>query len=321
MNHIQCSKVWLFCGQLLFPYILLSSVCFSVEGKEQKGNTYANVSIFKKTEIGKDVNEFAHYSDMMNTAPLKSFDVRADLLINFINARMMTGCSAEDSDVWEALIGLTPYRKNTEVLDALSKWAFMQIQRSVQPKTNRRTDSFFGSISTYFRGTMVSLWTFLCDFWLTHVRGVSMETASEAYSEKKYDKSEDIYTAILRNQPQNLDARNNLALVCLHQCNDPAALLELQIAILLKKDYLPGLINLTLVYERLDLPEKAHQTANQALSIQPLVPAVAVNAAWFERVLGNHRQAKRVLNPILKIDSSNAKALNLYKGQPINNVN
>ena len=254
--------------------------CSGSEKNER--NTSELVSTIANIGAGRDAIEFGTYEQMVNTAPTKPFDIRAELLIEFVDARILDGGEPEDNDVWEALLAMTPYRKTKEVQDALTKWALLVAKRISNAQVQSKES------------------------------GTSLKTAAAAYKKLDFSRSAVIYVNVLRKQPGNLDVRNDLALVCMHQCNDPAAMLELQITVEVKRDYLPGLINLTVVFERLGSPSKARETARRALIVQPLLPAAAVNAAWFENVSGDHAKAKRILSPVVKLDTCNKSALNLY---------
>jgi tetratricopeptide (TPR) repeat protein len=254
--------------------------CSGSEKNER--NTSELVSTIANIGAGRDAIEFGTYEQMVNTAPTKPFDIRAELLIEFVDARILDGGEPEDNDVWEALLAMTPYRKTKEVQDALTKWALLVAKRISNAQVQSKES------------------------------GTSLKTAAAAYKKLDFSRSAGIYVNVLRKQPGNLDVRNDLALVCMHQCNDPAAMLELQITVEVKRDYLPGLINLTVVFERLGSPSKARETARRALIVQPLLPAAAVNAAWFENVSGDHAKAKRILSPVVKLDTCNKSALNLY---------
>jgi len=266
-----------------------------------------DVSKFEITNVGKDVIIFNNYSQMINTAPVKPLDVRAELLMEFIDSRLHCEVRLEDKDVWKAIIALTPFRMTEEVQDAINKWAAFYAKRIVHMSTEGAQK---GEKRSFFD------WLKLIVAWFKNILSGNASTditsAANAYKALDFKKAANIYINILKKDPQNFDARNNLALVCMHQYNDPAALLQLQIISELKKDYFPGLINLTVVAERLGLQNKALETAKQALRMQPNVPAAALNAAWFENIAGNNMAARKILAPIVKLDTSNSKINNLY---------
>ncbi len=276
----------------------------------QKNGENVNTDIAKveNLDIGKDVIVFDDYSQLVNPAPLKSLDVRADMLIDFIDARLRCGDRIEQREVWEAIAALTPYRMTHKVHSAVEAWAAFYakaITQSPLPGTQRGTRNFF------------AYWIDRIKDWFENIFHPDManaqKMAARAYKAQKFAEATKRYIAILKQDAQNIEIRNNLALLCMHQGNDPAALVQLSIVKELKPDYFPGLINLTIVLERVGLESQASAMAQEALRLHPDVPAAVINAAWFEVLAGNMAAAKKILTPIAKLDTSNKNIRQLYE--------
>jgi hypothetical protein len=99
------------------------------------------------------------------------------------------------------------------------------------------------------------------------------------------------------------DARNNLALAQLHLGNDLTAEMELLILKQLNDSYVPAAVNLTVVYERLGLEQKARDLAEQAAHAGSDVPQAVFNAAWFKDLAGSHTEALALLTPLAARDN------------------
>ncbi len=286
---------------------LLAGSCPVVRAQTTDDNAAKEVSKIENAGLGKDVIIFKNYAQMLNTAPVAAFDVRAELLLQFIDSRLRCGARLEKNDVWQAIVALTPFRMTRQVQDALLEWTTLyakQIAKIPSPGVPLEEKRSF---SDWLHDLLA--W---CKDVLNGEASTDIRAAAKAYNALEFEKAAKIYRNILKKNPENVDARNNLALVCMHQCNDPAALLQLQIIKEMKKDYVPGLINLTVVCERLGIQGQAAEAAKQALSLQPAVPAVALNAAWFENVAGNNLEARKILAPLAKLDTSNSKLQNLF---------
>jgi tetratricopeptide (TPR) repeat protein len=257
---------------------LLAMLCCSCgeEKTSKKSNKMHKVSENSKTDVGRDQAAYKSYLEMVNAAPIKQYNARTKLLIEFIDARLRSGGTLEEEDILEAMEELTPYRRNSEVVSAVSGWVDLIAKR-------------IGGVT--LKGSEKEL-----------------KTAAESYSARDWDKAKRLYEGILRARPGHLDARSNLALVYMHQGHDLVAKLHLDTVLALQKDHLPGLVNLTVVCERLGLRDEARSAADRALDIQDSLPVAAVNAAWFAVAEGRGSDAGKILNKVSRTDSK-AKVL------------
>jgi tetratricopeptide (TPR) repeat protein len=245
--------------------------CSCEETPKKSGNRMSEVSDIATTDVGRDCAAYTSCLEMVNPTPIKPYDARAKLLVEFIGARLESGGTPEEEDVLKALSDLTPYRNNSEVVFAVSGWANL-IAKGIKDVTLQGSET-------------------------------DLKAAAVAYRAKDWDRARRLYAQILKTRPGHLDARSNLALVCMHQGHDLAAKLHLEAVLALQKDYLPGLVNMTVVCERLGLHDNARSAAGKALEIQNSLPVAAVNAAWFAVAEGRDSDAGKILEEVPRTDS------------------
>jgi tetratricopeptide (TPR) repeat protein len=106
------------------------------------------------------------------------------------------------------------------------------------------------------------------------------------------------YRKFLLKATGHYDARNNLALAQMHLGNDLTAEMELLVLRRLNDSYLPAAVNLTVVYERLGLEQKARELAEQAAAAENDIPQAVFNAAWFKDLAGAHKEALELITPV-----------------------
>ena len=233
-------------------------------------------------DIGKDVHAFKTAALMYEIAPTKPYDRRAADLIDAVTRKLGSKKTLESRDVWRGLLELNPYRKSAEVQAVVPTWADISAQY-----VRNSTGGSLEAAKKWF------------------------EQANLDYNAKSFPKASRNYGEALRLFPAHLDARNNLALAQLHLGNDLTAQVELETMTRLYEDYVPALINLTVVYERLDLRDEAAELAREAAQKREDVPAAVYNHAWYANLDGNLNEASNLLKPLVALDV-NPKHAELY---------
>lgn len=242
------------------------------------------VSKFKPIDGENDIHHFRTTAQMYRTAPVKPYGKEAARLI----ARMNT------DPVRSLLQKLNPYRKSSEVQEALKKWKTLWVSRiKAGKKPNLRTGAtlaFKGANSYYKRKSK------------TREGNIKiLEVARKKYLE------------VLKKYPTHLDARNNLALCELHLGNDLAAQLELETLRELSPVYMPAMINLTVVYERLRRSKRAEKLAHETHQKHPKIPQAVFNAGWYLNNEGKYDKARALLLPLVLAKKPNNKYWDLRR--------
>jgi tetratricopeptide (TPR) repeat protein len=217
----------------------------------------------KNVDIGKDPLAFASAEQMHNTAPDADFDQRAAALISVVDEALAAGETLEGSKAWAALIQLEPYRKTVQVQAAAQKWVKAVNLSATQPLTDPET--FRQGNSEYRR---------------------SLEKASE------------IYKKALLESANHMDSRNNLGLAQMHLNHDLVAQLELEICRVNFQEYIPALINLTVVYERLGQFDAARKNADLAYAKEKELASVVFNDAWYQSITGDWNASDKELSSL-----------------------
>lgn len=216
----------------------------------------------------RDIFAFETASDMYPETPQSPYSEKAEKLLNEITTYLDTNPNAtiEHKDVWGKLIQLEPYR-TTE-----------QVQKAIKPWIERTASQLPDLKDTALKEKMIAI--------------------SKAYKEEDFKK-----TAVLCLQVssrRNYDARNNLALALMHLNYDLAAQVELEILKNINSDYLPGLINLTVVYERLGKEREAKVLAERVKTLTDMrhidLPMSRFNAAWYLNKEGRYAAADKILS-------------------------
>jgi Flp pilus assembly protein TadD len=215
-----------------------------------------------------DPHGFSNAAEMYRTAAVQPFDDTAAALVKTVGARLKAKLTLEDDRVWGSLVKLNPYRKTIEVQAAIEGWAtFYAGELAPLPKKSHAADDVF-------------------------------DRANAAYKSGDFEKASVDYRKFLLKALSHYDARNNLALAQLRLGIDVAAEMELLTLRQLNDAYLPAAVNLTVVYERLGLGQKARELANQAATAGKDVPQAVFNAAWYKDVDGAHAEALALLKPL-----------------------
>jgi len=183
------------------------------------------------------------------------------MLIEKINKEIKLGTLIEDDKIWSNLQQLEPYRMNEEVQASITEWV--------------------GAMNKYMpKSTQIPL--------------SKVKEINKAYYAHDFDKVVDLSRQLLRKSSgyydeRNYAVRNNMALALMHQNKDLCAQIELEI---IKNTgnkeqhkYIPALINLTVLYERLGKSGEAENLSDDLLQYTKkeniTVPLVNFNAAWY----------------------------------------
>jgi hypothetical protein len=231
-----------------------------------------DVSVFR------DKYAFKTAAEMYAVADTLPFDSKASELIKLIDRRIKDYTLIEHSSVWNQLVKLEPYRKSRQVQEAVARWTksckILKIEKF--PKV---TNSIL-----YKRGALDTL--------------IQQYRASLLYG-SEFNKPTFFLSMIDREYEFAL--RNNLALVLMHKNMDLCAQIELEIVYLqnanyveaerlsvpldsvtsFEQVYLPAMINLTVVYERLGMTDKARLLAQKLHEYNDTDPMTNFNAAWY----------------------------------------
>lgn len=230
-------------------------------------------------DLGKDPHRFKTAEIMYHAGPTMVRDTKMDGLLQQFTGQLEAKADPISPEMRELLVALDPYRKCEEVQSQIPKWA--------------------GRCATWVGAR-------------APVTGVDAKRADESYRKGDFAQAVDEYAKVLQQAPQFRDARNNLALAEIHQGHDLAAQLQLEILRQWKSDYLPALVNLTVVYERLGQSAKAKALAAEAAKNRTDVPAATFNVAWYQISDGEAQKAEQTLRPLadLQVDPQHAE---LYK--------
>lgn len=200
------------------------------------------------------------------------YDEQAQRLVNTITKNLEAKTLLEEYDISLCLFELNPCRYEPEVQEAAVKWA-------------KRATAGVRKTAAYDDTT-----------------AIMMERANSNYESGGLLSACMWYGKILKATPGNPDARNNLALTYLHLGYDLAALVELETLKRMNSQYVPALINLTVLYERFGRTDKARALAYKLQRDYQNVPAAAFNAAWYLHLKGIRTDARRVLEPFIEMN-------------------
>ena len=264
--------------------IMLLTVCVCC------GQAMADDDVKMNVDVGRDPRAFKTAEEMHKTSPTTAYDNEAARLVKEVSTALkppqtpkLLGLSPSDfiaaqaleyDAVWENMVKLNPYRKTGQVQACVDKWAGLIVARLSQDLSTVSDPDAFKKGNSFYR-----------------------KSIEEAVVE---------YKKALVEVPTHLDARNNLALCQMHLGNDLIAQVELEICRQKAPNYLPAIVNLTVVYERLGLFDKAKASAEQAANMEKDLALATYNAAWYQSIGGDFEGAVNRLSSIP--GSSNNKA-------------
>ena len=235
---------------------------------------------------GLDPFAYATAAQMYKSGPQKPFDETAGRLIERIGSGLPAGYGQEGAEGFEALLRqLQPYRKTGPVQAALGQWArrcFESLPK-VPPK----------SLKSMITGGLKKF---------GYEGGASMAQAESLYRKGDFAEAARQYRGVLLETPLHLDARNNLALAQLHLGYDLSAQFELELLRLIKPDYLPAQINLSVVLERLGRTADARRLALAAAARNKEAAVAAFNAAWYRSLDGEYQAVVQALKPVAELE-------------------
>lgn len=236
--------------------------------------------------IGQDPFAFKTAEQMYPTGPTKPYDASAGNLITQIR-KSFPDNYANDSPAGFAslLLRLQPYRKTEQVRKVIRQWArlyFDAIRKGSSKSLKNRIASGLKKFTPAGHG--------------------SIEQGNALYLKRDFSAAAKQYRKQLSATPLNPDARNNLALAQLHLGNDLVAWFELELLRLIKPDYLPAQINLSVVLERAGHSTEAKALALAAAAQRKNVAVAQYNAAWFHSLEGEYQTATNILKRLSELD-------------------
>lgn len=235
-------------------------------------------------DVGKDPHKFQTAKTMYEVGSTMARDAKMDGLLRQIARQLEANPDPVSTELRNLMISLEPYRKCEVVQVEIRRWA--------------------GRCAEWVRERSL-------------VAGVRTESADDHYRKGEFARAVDEYTRILRQSPTFNDARNNLALAEMHQRHDLVAQFQLEVLRQLKPDYLPAIINLTVIYERLGQSAQAKALAMEAAAKRSDVPAATFNLAWWQFTEGETQKAEQTLHPLvdLQIDPLYAEFYRLLQAK------
>jgi len=267
-----------FINQLNAKIITLFVLMVLVTGCDPK------VSRYDDATVGKDPHDtFKIAAQMYAMSETKPFDKTAEGIIKQISREIRRSRLPEDRRVWKYLLRLEPYRQTEEVQQELSAWAD-KIGEIVQKRTDKTEKLTEKKKNQLWQQTTRQF-----------IRG------NVNYKNSRFEEAVSDYRELLIKNSAHLDARNNLALTLMKLNNDFLAQLELTILRRMNEDYLPAMINLTVVYERLEMSDQAWETAKKVYQLRQDIPMAAFNMAWFQERNGDYISSEKILEKLTEI--------------------
>ncbi len=224
--------------------------------------------VYQSADVGKDPQPFTGAVGMYGAARVDGCEASA----RTVTAAILAGRLPESDEVAALLPALAPCAGRESTQETAARWAELAAE-------------------------------------MIRARGkpgmaAELAQANLAYKKGDFEKAALAYRRVLAAAPGHLDARNNLGLAELHAGNDVAAEVHLEVLRRLEPTYVPGLVNLTVVCERLGLRGRAEALAREALKQQKQYPPAAYNAAWLANAAGDYDEAAELLAPVLPVKSN-----------------
>ncbi|MCL1822433.1 MAG: HrpB1 family type III secretion system apparatus protein [Prolixibacteraceae bacterium] len=235
----------------------------------------AQLSAQEKTDFQefsmRDRFSFKTAAEMYTVADTLPYSAKVDAMIEEITLDIKSGTLIEHNKVWTKLQKLEPYRMHPKVQDAAKKWVDMTVANVYEKDFKEIPIKTLKNICSYY------------------IAGNFARTEQESLKE-------------LLKDPASPDLRNNLALALLHQNKDLCAQIELEVLLKLFDSYPAGLINLVVVYERMNKNNEIDALVNKLHSLQTSnnmdIPEARFNAAWLMNKNGDYEGAAYILeNP------------------------
>lgn len=251
--------------------VILATAPFAVadERTRQMENHSELVKQIDSGALGTDPHRFDTAESMISNVPCREFDPTAAQLIAMLNEMAPDPQVLPESALFRfGLIKLTPYRHAEQLQDALKNWCRI----------------FLGRMNNAAHGE------------LPHEARTAFSNGNRLYKAKNFNAASRDYISALRRFPRYDDARNNLALSQLHLGYDVWAQLEWMILSERNERYVPALINLSVLYERMGMTDQSRKTAHRAMGLQnQAAPAALFNVAWHHNRDGELTAAHEIL--------------------------
>jgi TPR repeat protein len=283
-----CKAVAAALGALLLAGILLNGTAARAEDKYKIDRQDRKEEV-RKMDLGPaglDPFAFETAAQMYKTGPQKAYDESAGRLIERIGKEFPANYAQEGREGFEALLlQLQPYRKTGPVQTAIGQWA--RLYFDAKPAASSK------SLKSLIAGGLKKL---------GYEGNTTMAQADALYRQGDFVEAARQYRRLLLETPLDPDARNNLALAHLHLGHDLSAQFELALLRLIKPDYLPAQINLSVVLERAGRSEEARQLALAAAGQNKNAAVAAFNAAWYQSLSGEYEAAAQALKPLAELE-------------------
>ncbi len=228
----------------------------------------------QKNLAGIDPHRFATAAKMYETEPVRAVGALDQQYVARVTLLVDKQTLPETAEMVQMLENLNPCRQAEPIQAALNQWlaAWATIPAFAHASPGKDAAAEFET---------------LCQ---AYEQEVDLGTMADFYD-------------FVRRHPGHFDARNNLALCALHLGLDLIAQIHLELILLAKPNYVPAMVNLTVVHERNGRSNQARELAARAFRIQSeAAPQVAFNEAWYLSLEGNHKKAAAHLKPLVKHD-------------------
>ncbi len=250
---------------------LLAALALAPGGTRGAPGGDAPEDVYTGGGVGRDP---AAFSDVVGLYGATHGD-GCDAAVRSVTAAFLSGRAPESDEVAALLPAVSPCASRASAQEALARWVELS--------------------ASLLRGR-------------AKTGTADLAPANAAYRKGDFKGAALAYRRLLAGMPWHLDARNNLGLAELHAGNDAAAQLHLEVLRRLEPTYVPGLVNLTAVCERLGLRSRAEATAREAWKLQKDYPPAAYNAAWLAHAAGDLDGAAALLAPVLPVKANPAHA-------------
>ncbi|MDR1623958.1 MAG: hypothetical protein LBS04_03190 [Tannerellaceae bacterium] len=242
--------------------VLLLSPAFCLFPAAQEKTEYKELSLH-------DPYAYDTAEKMYAVAETLPYSSKAEFIINEITKSINNGTLIENSTVWNNLQKLEPYRMHPNVQGAVNNWVEKTVEKIKKQKSK-----------------------------ITPLK--SLQLIGSYYTSGDFNRVVEESRKELANDYLNPDLRNNMALALIHLNQDFCAQVELEILTKLYDSYPAGLINLTVVYERLNRSDDAGKLAMNLhrllLDREIDIPQVRFNSAWVENKRGDFEAAEHILD-------------------------
>ncbi|MDR0749673.1 MAG: hypothetical protein LBF62_08890 [Tannerellaceae bacterium] len=242
--------------------VFLLSPAFCLFPAAQEKTEYKELSLH-------DPYAYSTAEKMYAVADTLPYSSKAAFIINDITKSINNGTLVENSVVWNNLQKLEPYRMHPDVQEAVGNW----VEKTVAKIKKQQSK-------------------------ITPLK--SLKLIGSYYTSGNFNRVVEESRKELANDCLNPDLRNNMALALIHLNQDLCAQVELEILTKLYDSYPAGLINLTVVYERLNRSDDAGKVAmnlhKSLLDREIDIPQVRFNSAWVENKRGDFEAAEYILD-------------------------